>query len=104
MYEVHKLLKQIVDSNGSSKNVIEFRLIHINVMKIYLMRKEERRTKSNEIKTNHIKTSINVTEKFKPIQYKEFQRICGEFYVFDNKMYSDEEKEEIAFNHKEEFT
>ena len=43
----------------------------ISTVKIYLLEEEEMGTKSNVIKTNYIKTSINVTEKFKPIQYKE---------------------------------
>ena len=43
--------------------------------------------KSNDILKNNIKTSINVTEKFKPVQYKEFQRICDHFRNRNNEKY-----------------
>ena len=87
-------MKRIVDPIEGHQQAIEYRLINMN-KKLYFMNKEEMR--------RVIDANRKFMRKFKDIKiYDGFQNFLDKFdKIFGVKIYFDEEKLEIRFDHKE---
>ena len=95
LFDVNITMKRIVDPIEGHQQAIEYRLINMN-KKLYFMNKEEMR--------RVIDANRKFMRKFKDIKiYDGFQKFFDKFdKIFGVKIYFDEEKLEIRFDHKEQ--